>query len=613
MRKSEKNVSLISIALMLAIVFLSLFNAGFDNILVYLVVMLILIVNVYLIYKCQISYNFNYKAPLFWYSLFLFWAGVSIFWSINPHRTLVEFIQMFLYGLVFLFASNLDDSNMIRILRITLITAVGISLFGLSQYLFLDSSRIVSTIGNANSLGIYLTMVLLVGWSYYLRKPWRFGYIFCIILFNTLVLTISRGSLISLAISLPFIFLGFGRNIELRIAIFKTLLFLLIGLALSQLFIFISPFVQNFAKDNITLSYVLARDTPLIAWSGISRFAFWETGIRVFLSNPFAGTGLGTFFLAYFTEFADNIWYSRFVHNHYIQIMSELGVIGISLFIAFIITNVVNIWKVIDRGSYPPYCSGVVAAMIAFLIHIGGDFSWNFPGVAILFFLFAGLVTGYSNKCKCIPNLSKKYQITFCMISIILLIIVIWPLTANLLYRKALLLEANNNYNQAINVYDLANSIYPINSMAFNFASNTYYNQFMTEGRTEYLIEALERAKRASELSPVDGNLHNVLGRLYWESGMINEAEKHLLKATDYSAYRIGFYIDLAWFYNQHERYEEAKQVLDRGLELSEFAVGMHPTDQDRERVGEQIEIIKQLQEINNINLNQDLQLKINK
>ena len=582
---------------MLVIVFLSLYEAGFDNNAVYWILLLLQLVVLYSAIKGQLKLDIKCKSPLFWYALFVLWAGVSIFWSINPHRTLVEFIQISLYGFVFLLSGNISEENLIRVGRIALITAVGVSLFGISQYLLLDSSRIVSTIGNANSLGIYLSMIFLAGWSYNLRKPWRFGYVVCILLFITLILTISRGALIALAVSLPIIFLGIQKN-KFKNAILKTAICLAIGLAFSQLLVYIAPFLKNLSSENLVISYILTRNTPMIAWSGVSRFAFWEAGIKVFLSNPFAGTGLGTFFLAYFTEFTDNIWYSRFVHNHYVQIMSELGIIGITLFVAFILSIAKAVWNTMARGSYPAYYPGMLAAAIAFLIHIGGDFSWNFPGVAVLFFFITGTISSQLNSDQTKPNINVHKLPIFLAIIALIFTLSIWQLSANLLYKKAILLEADHEIEQAIDTYNLVNRIYPINSIAFNFASNAYYHLYRSQNNIELLNEALIRAKRAMELSPVDGSLHNILGRLYWETGHVSEAEKHLKKATDYAAYRIGFFVDLAWLYIQQERCEEAQIIIDRGFELSKYAVGMHPTDRDRERVDAQIALLNHLQEI---------------
>ena len=152
----QKSVlSLPAIALMLALFLLPLFDAGFDHHVIYWVLFLLLAVSIFIVYREKWNLNIDLHEPLLWYLLFIIWGGISIFWSINPHRTLVEFLQLVVYGLVFFLALNLNEDNTFRVGRIAFIAAVGIALFGISEYLFLTSGRIQSTFTNSNPLGIY--------------------------------------------------------------------------------------------------------------------------------------------------------------------------------------------------------------------------------------------------------------------------------------------------------------------------------------------------------------------------------------------------------------------------------------------------------------------------
>jgi O-antigen ligase len=586
-----------ALPLMLSIVFLSLFEAGFDHNVIYWVLLPLSASMIYFTLSGHINYRLVPGKPAFFLLLFWLWAGISIFWSLNPHRTLVEFLQLAICVLVYVLASNLDEVNSFRVGRIALIAGLGVALFGISQYLFISSSRIESTIANANSLGIYLAMLFLLGWGYYLRKPNRFIAFTSVILLIALILTMSRGSFISLSICLPLIFVGLKKS-ELKSALKKTLICIVCSLALTQLVIYVAPYLQNIVGDNLVLSYILSRRAAFVAWSGTSRFAFWKTGFDIFIANPLNGTGLGTFFLAYFTEYVDNIWYARFVHNHYIQTLSELGLVGFGLLLAFLVQLARSVWQQMKSKVYPAFYPGLLAAMVAFFIHIGGDFSWNFPAVAVLFFALAGTATSISADEADLKPQNKLSKTVQAAVLLIIFTLSLWQFSANLLYKQGIEQEAYGEIEEAAATYDLANRIYPINSMAYSFAGNTYYAIASENQDLTLLNEAIVRLEKAVILSPVDGNLHNQLGRYYWMAGRMEEAEQHLKLAADYAAYRIGLLIDLAWFYIQQERFEEARPVVEKGLDLKDYAQGMHPSEEDREKVKQQIETLYQLQKI---------------
>ena len=583
-----------ALVLMLAVVFLVLFDAGFDNNAVHGVLIMLVTATMFFAFRNLLLLDLSFKQPLIWYILFLTWAGISIFWSINPHRTLVEFLQLASYGLAFLLAAALNRDNIIRVGRIVLITGFGVALFGLSQYLLLDSSRIESTLTNSNMFGIFMTMLFLFGWAYYIRQPNRYLAVVCITLLVALALSGSRGSFICLALALPLIFLGIQHN-NLKPAVIRTLLCLTAAFLLTLLVIYSAPYLQGLFEEDTALARLLASKSTTISRSGMIRFAFWETGIKVALNEPIIGTGLGTFSLAYFIDYMEELYYSRFAHNHYIQTMTELGLIGLALLGGFVVTIVRLAWLKLKEKEYPLFVPGIIAALFAFLIHIGADFSWNFPGVSIVFFIMAGALVSVTSKRN--VSIKQATSTTLIIVSLLILLLTAWQLTANLTYRQGLTYEYRGDYASAASIYDRANSFYPINSMAFSFASRNYYRLALQQEEPQILGKAIKRAERAVELSPVDANLHNQLGWLYWRTGQLDKAEHHLETAAEYALYRLGLIIDLSRFYIQQERFAEAEKVINQGLEIKERARDRQRSDEDRVKVDEQIQTLYELSE----------------
>lgn len=577
-----KTVSLAALALMLALVLLPLLDGGFDHHVTYWVFFLLVLAAIYLALQERLVLDLRVGHPLSWYILFLAWAGVSMSWSLNPHRTLVEFLQVTGYGLVFLLASQQDRDSIFRIGRIAVIAGTGAALFGISQYLFLSSSRIQATFTNANPLGIYLVMLFFLGWGLYLRQPSPGRAAVSLVLLVALALTGSRGAYISFLAALPLLFWGIKGREGLK-AVAKTAACILLALLVTQGIMLSAPYLQETLGRQHQLAAFLTRPESFIATSGVGRLAFWQVGGRLALGEPLKGHGLGTFNLAYYLEYLGGRWYSRFAHNHYLQTAAELGAVGLGLLLGFLATFVKKSYLSIRQGDYPAYYLGLLPAAAAFLIHIGGDFSWNFPGAAVVFFALAGAAVGVAgNKDSRVPSL-KRTPVLVVLLG--LLVLNAWQFSAVMMYRQGVGLDSRGDIAGAALVYDRANAIYPINSMAYSFASRNYLQLFQ-EGEDPGLLEkALVRAQRGVSLSPVDGNLHNNLGRIYWQAGNLPEAEKHLALAVDYAAYRLNMFLDLGWFYLQQGRLPEAEQVFLQGLELEEAAAASAREEEDRERV----------------------------
>lgn len=175
------------------------------------------------------------------------------------------------------------------------------------------------------------------------------------------------------------------RGKELKASIIKTILVILIAIILTQGLMFAAPYIQENLGLDITLSKSLRIGS--LPSSIIGRLEFWKVAGRLILRKPISGYGLGTYFSAYYIEYAGNQWYSRFVHNHYLQMAVELGLLGLGLLCAFLISSGLKAKKRFTKGTVEAFFPGALAGVVAFLLHIGIDFSWNFPGVTVLFLL----------------------------------------------------------------------------------------------------------------------------------------------------------------------------------------------------------------------------------
>jgi len=118
------------------------------------------------------------------------------------------------------------------------------------------------------------------------------------------------------------------------------------------------------------------------------RWVWWKQAWRGFEHHVLAGTGAGSFQLTnlrYRTSFLDQ---TIEPHNLLVQLLSEVGVVGLVLFAAAAIALLLR-----GRGRAGPELA--LALMFpAFLIHSVVDVDWDFAAVSIPAFLAAGALAG---------------------------------------------------------------------------------------------------------------------------------------------------------------------------------------------------------------------------
>ncbi len=575
------NISFGSFVLMLTLIFLSLFDGGLDSNIIYPVLILLVFASIYLLNKYKVIFKIDFRHPFFWFLLFLGWAGISIFWSINPYRTLVEFLEISCYGLVFFLTVQQDEDNLFSIGRMVFLLGIFIGLFGIAQYLFLDTGRIRATFSNSNPLGIFLAMIFLLGWGFYLRSPSKKIFLGSLIILIALALTGSRGSFISLFIALPLIFWGFKRK-QLIKPIQITVTCIIVALLITQGIMLVAPYLQDAIGTGHQLSIFLTRPESFIASSGVGRFAYWNVGGQLALNEPLQGYGLGTFYLAYPLEHAGDNWYARFAHNHYIQTASELGVLGLIFLGGFLFSFLKTGYNKLQKKEYPPFFPGIIAASVAFLIHIGVDFSWNFPGTAVVFFALVGAVVG--GKKVSFKSLLPFKRFSIHIFLILILLLTLWKGSANIFYHQAIQLDLAGNVSEAARVYSRVNSFFPINPMAYSFEGRNYFILGLEKGDRELIEKAIRTSQKAVSISPVDGNLHNNLGRLYREIGDLEQAEYHFLLALEYAIFRLDVFLDLGVLYMNQGNFEKAEMVLQEGVSRIDIAIRKTGSEEEKEQ-----------------------------
>jgi O-antigen ligase len=118
------------------------------------------------------------------------------------------------------------------------------------------------------------------------------------------------------------------------------------------------------------------------------RIDMWRVAWRQFKSAPTLGRGAGTF---------ENTWaqhrptmnFVRDAHSLYIEVLDELGIVGLLLLLTAVLTVLVRV-AVRARGPDRPIYAAVFAVLLEWSIHAGVDWDWEMPVLTIVFFALGG-------------------------------------------------------------------------------------------------------------------------------------------------------------------------------------------------------------------------------
>ncbi len=562
----------------------ALFSAGFDHdVVFYGVILMTVSTGVELaLNKESIEINRVFIA----YALFTLWAFVSIIWSISPIRTVIEGIQLVGFGLIYIMARKLSSEGLDKLFKVLFLVTGGIALLGILEYLFVSGNRIHATFTNPNPFGIYMVMMFLVALSLAIRSKLKITVVLSVLFLSAVFLSGSRASMGAMAVALIIPFFGIQR-LELKNAIIKFIIIFTSAFVFSQIALYASVYIRENIFIDKSLLESITRSSSFVSSSLKGRLEFWRVAFDLFKNEPILGYGNGTLFSAYYIEYGMNEWYSRFTHNHYLQIMAELGIVGITLFLAFLWTSFKGVLYNAKQSSKPIFFWGMVAGLVAFLLHIGVDFTWNFPAVTMLFFFFLGVTTREDAK---VPIKLNK---TTSLIGLVIIILVTgWQLGSTKLYMKALDLEQTGSVGAALDLTQKINKVYPISPFGQSYESELLFKRYLSSNDGQDLQRAFASMEKALNNGPYDAGTHSKMARLYKHTGDYDNAEKHLLTATRYSAYVLNSFIDLGNLYLEAGKNDQAEETFLSALERAPFAIKRSPGN-EREAVVDSVAIIR--------------------
>lgn len=304
------------------------------------------------------------------FQIFLLFVYVII--SVQSRQDILFVVKLLLIGLVF-------ESFVMIGLRI-----VGHSISIARIYAGIDAGgRVFGTIGSPNTAASYLTLLLAPALSVMLTPLERSHRWLAALAFSlgtiALLLTLSRGGWIAFAVSVALLcLLSFRRGwLSARVALAILVIVVLI------LFLFREPILHRLFGDD--------------AGAADSRSTMWRQALDVIETNPVLGVGANNY----------GIWFEQYigpeldaprirtVHNKYLLVWAETGIVGLVAFLGFLLSAIRwgwQGWQLRDR-LLSPLALGFAVAIVGQMIHMFFDIFRSRPQVQALWLVVALIIT----------------------------------------------------------------------------------------------------------------------------------------------------------------------------------------------------------------------------
>jgi O-antigen ligase len=277
------------------------------------------------------------SPALAWAALLAFAVGLSLLLSPNPADGIADSLRYGLFIVFFFLVLQLTHTatDVRRIVRVMVLSSTLAAGWGLYGFIVLGLDRAAGPISDPNDFAYLMVCVLplaayLMGSDRHRRVLWAFC---SLLLLGATLATLSRGALIGLAALAPWAIAT--RRVPLGGIVLGVAALLSIA---ALAFAIWAPLLHDRLeqKGNISAKNVTARQ------------ALWAASLRMAEDRPLTGVGPGRFGIEAPAYVRNNpiVLKQPVVHNSYLQVMAEIGALGLFAFVAFLVSS----WRLLGRA-----------------------------------------------------------------------------------------------------------------------------------------------------------------------------------------------------------------------------------------------------------------------
>jgi O-antigen ligase len=253
----------------------------------------------------------------------------------------------------------------------------------------------------------------------------------------------------------------------------------------------------------------------LASAAGQSRYQFWAAAVRENATDPPIGTGAGTFEY-WWARNGDAPDIVRDTHSLYFQTLGELGIVGIALLAAFLLTILAGGGRAVLRAgsrSRAPLAAAL-AGCTAFCLVAATDWIWQIPVLPVALLLLAaplvasrGEFAGGGRRAMQLP-----FRLAFVPVAAAAVVAIAIPLASSSLVRQSEADARGGDLAAALSAARSAQNVQP------DAATPRLQQALVLEAQGE-LSPAAEAARAATERESTNWRTWLVLSRIEAERG----------------------------------------------------------------------------------------------
>jgi O-Antigen ligase len=266
----------------------------------------------------------------------------------------------------------------------------------------------------------------------------------------------------------------------------------------------------------------------ILSATGSGRWQFWETAIDQFQDAPLKGHGAGSF-EAWWAANGNIAYFVRDAHSLYLEVLGELGLVGILALAAFIVAAAAVASRGLGSNDSERGAAAAGAAVgSAYLCAAGIDWIWELTAVSVAGIASVALACAGTSQGVRAPTPATKQAAVARVGALLVAWVVICAQAVSLLseakVRDSQAAARRGDGEDALRDANAARNIMP-------WASSPYLQLALVQEEAGALTAARGNIMDAIDRDPADWRLRIVAARIEARRGAINLALRQLAEA----------------------------------------------------------------------------------